>query len=126
MAISGTRSQEFPLDQLSIRLQVSKQTIVRWIDRHLLDASLRWGLTEENEEVHLIELDEHTLDFLESFVERYRDEVVSKKEARRILKEIDKKKVNKMINKEKLEVLKVDGETRIVVGSIEDFLIESP
>lgn len=116
---------EFRLEELSIRLQVSRQTIVRWIDRHLLDASLRWGLTEENEEVHFIELDQATLDFLESFVDRYREEVVSKKEARRILKEIDKKKVNKMINKEKLEVTKIDGETRIVVGSIEDFLIDN-
>lgn len=121
----ATTSMEFPLEQLSTRLQVSKQTIVRWIDRHLLDASLRWGLTEENEEVHFIELDQATLDFLESFVDRYREEVVSKKEARRILKEIDKKKVNKMINKEKLEVTKIDGETRIVVGSIEDFLIDN-
>lgn len=116
---------ELPLEDLSTRLQVSKQTIVRWIDRHLLDASLRWGLTDDNREIHFIELNESTLDFLESFVDRYRDEVVSKKEARRILKEIDKKKVNKMINKEKLEVTKVDGETRIVVGSIEDFLIEN-
>lgn len=126
MAISGTSSLEFPLERLSKRLQVSTQTIVRWIDRHLLDAELRWGLTEENEEVHLIELDEQTLDFLESFVERYRHEAVSKKEARRILKEIDKKKVNKMINKEELEVTKIDGETRILVGSIEDFLISNP
>jgi RecJ-like exonuclease len=120
-----TTSKEFRLEELSSRLQVSKQTLVRWTDRHLLDASLRWGLTEENEEVHFIELNEATLDFLESFVERYREEVVSKKEARRILKEIDKKKVNKMINKEKLEVTKIDGETRIVVGSIEDFLIDN-
>lgn len=121
----ATTSMEFRLEELSTRLQVSKQTIVRWIDRHLLDASLRWGLTDENEEVHFIELDQATLDFLESFVDRYREEVVSKKEARRILKEIDKKKVNKMINKEKLEVTKIDGETRIVVGSIEDFLIDN-
>ena len=122
MAGTGSDTMELPLNELSDRLQVSKQTIVRWIDRHLLDADLRWGLTEENEEVHLIELTDESLEFLESFVGQYREELVSKKEARRILKEIDKKKVNKMINKEKLEVTKIDGETRITVGSIEDFL----
>lgn len=122
MAGTGSDTMELPLNELSDRLQVSKQTIVRWIDRHLLDADLRWGLTDENEEVHLIQLTDESLEFLESFVDQYREELVSKKEARRILKEIDKKKVNKMINKEKLEVTKIDGETRITVGSIEDFL----
>lgn len=122
MATTRAQKMEFPLSELSDRLEISRQTIVRWIDRHLLDADLRWGLTEENEEVHLIELTGESLEFLESFVEQYRQELVSKKEARRILKEIDKKKVNKMINKEKLEVTKIDGETRIIVGSIEDFL----
>jgi CTP-dependent riboflavin kinase len=122
MAGTGSDTMELPLNELSDRLQVSKQTIVRWIDRHLLDADLRWGLTDENEEIHLIELTDESLEFLESFVDQYREELVSKKEARRILKEIDKKKVNKMINKEKLEVTKIDGETRITVGSIEDFL----
>lgn len=122
MAGTGSDTMELPLNELSDRLQVSKQTIVRWIDRHLLDADLRWGLTDENEEVHLIQLTDESLEFLESFVDQYREELVSKKEARRILKEIDKKKVNKMINKEKLEVTKIDGETRITVGGIEDFL----
>ncbi len=56
-----------PLDDLSEHLQLSKQTIVRWVDRHLVDADLYWSLSESNEEIRMIDLSDDTLDFLEDF-----------------------------------------------------------
>lgn len=112
-----------PLDELSDRLQLSKQTIVRWVDRHLIDAELHWTLSDNNEEVRMIEISPQTMDFVESFAAEYREDVVSRTEARRILKQIDRKKIKKLIRAGDVKDVEVDEETRIVVGSIEDYLM---
>ena len=111
------------LDTLSERIKISKQTLVRWVDRHLIDANLGWALSDENNEVRVIELSDDTLDFLESFAKDYRDDTVTRTEARRILKKIDRKKIKKMIRAEDILAVEVDEEVKIVVGSIEDYLI---
>jgi hypothetical protein len=113
-----------PLDDLSEHLQLSKQTIVRWIDRHLIDADLYWSLSESNKEVRMIDLSDDTLDFLEDFAADYRDDVVSRTEARHILKQIDRKKIKKLIRAGDVKDVEVDEETRVVVGSLEDYLME--
>jgi len=114
--------QTIPLDDLSDDVQLSKQTIVRWIDRHLIDAELDWALSDENEEVRMITLTDDSLDFLRSFAEEYREDVVSRTEARHILKQIDRKKIKKLIRAGDVKDVEVDEETRIVVGSIEDYM----
>lgn len=111
-----------PLDELSNDVQLSKQTIVRWIDRHLIDAELDWSLSDSNEEVRMITISDDSLDFLRSFAEEYREDVVSRTEARHILKQIDRKKIKKLIRAGDVKDVEVDEETRIVVGSIEDYL----
>lgn len=126
MAAPSTTSREpkaIPLDELSEEIQLSKQTIVRWVDRHLIDAELHWALSEENEEVRMIELSDQTMEFLRSFAADYREDVVSRTEARRILKQIDRKKIKKLIRAGDIKDVEVDDETRIVVGSIEDYLM---
>ena len=115
--------EEMTLDQLSERLQISKQTLVRWVDRHLIDADLGWTLSDENKEIRVIELSEDTFRFLNSFSEGYRGDTVTRTEARRILKKIDRKKIKKMIRAGDILAVEVDDEVKIVVGSIEDYLI---
>lgn len=115
--------EEMSLDQLSERIQISKQTLVRWVDRHLIDADLSWTLSNTNEEIRVIELSEDTLKFLNSFSEDYRVDTVTRTEARRILKKIDRKKIKKMIRAGDILAVEVDDEVKIVVGSIEDYLI---
>jgi len=112
------------LDDLSERVQLSKQTIVRWVDRHLIDADLHWTLSEENKEIRIIEISDQSLGFLEEFAAEYREDVVSRTEARRILKQIDRKKIKKLIRAGDVKDVEVDEETRIVVGSLEDYLME--
>ncbi len=112
-----------PITELAERVQLSKQTIVQWIDRHLIDAELRWALDAGNEEVHVVEMTEDTLEFLEDFAADYREDVVSRTEARRILKQIDRKKIKKLIRAGDVRDVEVDEETKIVVGSIEDYLM---
>lgn len=114
--------QTIPLDDLSDDVQLSKQTIVRWIDRHLIDAELDWALSDDNEEVRMITLSDDSLAFLRSFAEEYREDVVSRTEARHILKQIDRKKIKKLIRAGDVKDVEVDEETRIVVGSIEDYM----
>lgn len=111
------------LDQLSERLQISKQTLVRWVDRHLIDADLGWALSDQNKEIRVIELSEDTFRFLNSFSEDYREDTVTRTEARRILKKIDRKKIKKMIRAGDILAVEVDDEVKIIVGSIEDYLI---
>jgi hypothetical protein len=112
-----------PLNELSEHLQLSKQTLVRWSDRHLIDADLYWTLSDTNEEIRMIDLTDETLDFLEDFAADYREDVVSRTEARRILKQIDRKKIKKLIRAGDVEDVEVDEETRVVVGSLEDYLM---
>jgi hypothetical protein len=118
------RPRSMPLDELSHQVLLSRQTIVHWIDRHLIDAELRWALNDKNEEVRVIELTDSTLDFLGGFAADYREDTVSRTEARRILRQIDRKKIKKLIRAGDVQDVEVDEETKIVVGSIEDFLIE--
>jgi DNA-binding MarR family transcriptional regulator len=112
-----------PLDDLSQRIRLSKQTIVRWVDRHLVDAELFWALSDDNREVRMIELTPQSLKYIEEFAADYREDVVSRTEARRILKQIDRKKIKKLIRAGDVKDVEVDDETRIVVGSIEDYLM---
>ncbi len=120
---TSRQPKTMPLDELSEHLQLSKQTLVRWTDRHLIDADLYWSLSDANEEIRMIDLTDETLDFLEDFAADYREDVVSRTEARRILKQIDRKKIKKLIRAGDVEDVEVDEETRVVVGSLEDYLM---
>ncbi len=114
---------EFELDRLSEDLKISKQTLVRWSDRGLVEATLHWGITDANEEVRLIRIAPPSLELLRGFASVYREDTVTRTEARRILKLIDRSQVQKLIRHGDLEAKKVDDETRVVVGSIEDHLM---
>ena len=72
----------------------------------------------------MIDLTDESLDFLEEFAADYREDVVSRTDARRILKQIDRKKIKKLIRAGDVEDVEVDEETRVVVGSLEDYLID--
>lgn len=122
LSTATTSSSPIPLNQLSERLGLSKQTLVRWVDRHLIDAELKWALNDANEEIHVIEVSDDTLAYLDSFAGEYRDDVVTCTQARRILKMIDRKRVKKLIRAKDITAVDVEGETRVVVGSIEDYL----
>ena len=110
------------LDELSEALRISKQTLVRWTDRGLIDASLGWGISNANEETRLIEISPSSLDFLKGFADEYRDDTVSRTEARRLLKLIDRNQVQKLIRQGSIKAKKIKGETRVSVGSVEDYL----
>lgn len=116
-------NSEIELDTLSGDLQISKQTLVRWSDRGIIDATLHWSISASNEELRLIRIAPRSLEFLRGFATEYRGDTVSRTEARRILKLIDRSQVQKLIRHGQLESKKVDDETRVVVGSIEDHLI---
>lgn len=125
-SLSANRTEdtkEFALDELSNDLQISQQTLVRWVDRHLIDASLGWTLTEDNEELRVIRIAPDKIDALKSFAAEYREGRVTRKEARRILKMIDRKKVKKMVRAGDIETVTEDDETKVVIGSIEDYLM---
>jgi hypothetical protein len=94
------------------------------VDHHLIDAELYWSLSDTNEEIRMIDLTDESLDFLEEFAADYREDVVSRTDARRILKQIDRKKIKKLIRAGDVEDVEVDEETRVVVGSLEDYLID--
>lgn len=115
--------RELELDKLSDDVAISKQTLVRWADRGLIDAELDWAISDDNEELRLIRITPRSLEFLEGFAEEYRDDTVSRTEARRILKMIDRSQVQKLLRQGDLTSRKVDDETRVVIGSVEDYLI---
>ena len=115
--------EEHLLEDLSHELNISMQTIVRWADRHLIDAELGWSLTDDNEEVRVIRLRKGKLDDIKAFAQEYRDGYVTRKEARRILKMIDRRKVKKMVRAGDIETAEVDEETKVHVASIEDYLM---
>jgi hypothetical protein len=115
--------QEFELDRLSEEIRISKQTLVRWADRGIIDASLHWGISTKNEELRLIRVSPSSVEFLKAFAQEYRDDTVSRTEARRILKLIDRSQVQKLLRHGQLQSKKVEDETRVVVGSIEDHLM---
>lgn len=117
-------AQEFELDTLSEAVRISKQTLVRWSDRGLIDATLDWSISDANEELRLIRIAPRSLDFLRTFAEEYREDTVSRTEARRILKMIDRSQVQKLLRQGDLTSKKIDDETRVVIGSVEDYLME--
>lgn len=116
-------AQTLRLDELSEVLRISRQTLVRWTDRGLIDAALDWGVSDANEELRLIQITQSTLDFLEGFAGEYREDTVSRTEARRLLKLIDRNQVQKLIRQGSIKARKIKGETRVSVGSVEDYLM---
>ena len=116
-------AQILRLDELSEALRISRQTLVRWTDRGLIDAALDWGVSDENQELRLIQLNQTTLDFLGEFAGEYREDTVSRTEARRLLKLIDRNQVQKLIRQGSIKARKIKGETRVSVGSVEDYLM---
>lgn len=111
------------LDELSEAIRISRQTLVRWTDRGLISAELDWGVSDLNVQMRLIQLSDSTLDFLRGFAGEYRDDTVSRTEARRLLKLIDRNQVQKLIRQGSIKARKVKGETRVSVGSVEDYLM---
>ena len=111
------------LDELSEALRISRQTLVRWTDRGLINADLGWGVSDSNQETRLIEVDDSTIEFLEGFAGEYREDTVSRTEARRLLKLIDRNQVQKLIRQGSIKARKIKGETRVSVGSVEDYLM---
>ncbi|MEM0962424.1 MAG: hypothetical protein AAGK21_07830 [Bacteroidota bacterium] len=118
-----TDRQTLRLDELSEAIRISRQTLVRWTDRGLIEADLDWGVSEDNQETRLIELTPSTVEFLEGFAGEYREDTVSRTEARRLLKLIDRNQVQKLIRQGSIKARKVKGETRVSVGSVEDYLM---
>ena len=112
------------LDELSEAVGISKQTLVSWTDRGLIEASLDWGLSDQNEELRLIHISSSSLDFLRGFAGEYRSDTVSRTEARRLLKLIDRNQVQRLIRQGSIKAKKIKGETRVSVGSVEDYLME--
>ena len=121
--MTTTDAQTLRLDELSEALRISRQTLVRWTDRGLIDAALDWGVSDQNEETRLIQITPSTRDFLEGFAGEYREDTVSRTEARRLLKLIDRNQVQKLIRQGSIKAKKIKGETRVSVGSVEDYLM---
>ena len=117
-------AREFEFDTLSEDVKISKQTLVRWADRGLIDAALNWTISDTNEELRMIRIAPRSLEFLRGFAEEYREDTVSRTEARRILKMIDRSQVQKLLRQGDLKSKKVDDETRVVIGSVEDYLMD--
>lgn len=115
--------QTLRLDELSEAIRISRQTLVRWTDRGLIAADLGWGVSDDNAETRLIEIDQSTIEFLEGFAGEYREDTVSRTEARRLLKLIDRNQVQKLIRQGSIKARKIKGETRVSVGSVEDYLM---
>ena len=111
------------LDERSEALRISRQTLVRWTDRGLINADLGCGVSDSNQETRLIEVDDSTIEFLEGFAGEYREDTVSRTEARRLLKLIDRNQVQKLIRQGSIKARKIKGETRVSVGSVEDYLM---
>lgn len=113
------------LDTLSNRLNLSRQTILHWIDRHLVEASMVWMNGNGNRDERLVEISQETLMFLERFADQYRNDVVSSAQARRILKIVDRRQVKRMLRASDIVAIEVEGEKRLLVGSLEDYLRRS-
>ncbi len=111
------------LDELSEAIRISRQTLVRWTDRGLINAELDWGVSDANAQTRLMKISDSSLDFLRGFAGEYRDDTVSRTEARRLLKLIDRNQVQKLIRQGSIKARKVKGETRVSVGSVEDYLM---
>jgi hypothetical protein len=112
------------LAALSEELRVSRRTIVGWVDRHLIDAKLAWRTSTNPEERRVIVLDESSRTFLKGFADEYREDTVSRTDARHILRKIDASQVKRLIRTGDFETKEEGEDLRVVVGSIEDYLIE--
>ena len=123
MTASAPEPTQLRLDELSEAIRISRQTLVRWTDRGLIQAELGWGISDDNAETRLIHITPPTREFLESFSEEYREDTVSRTEARRLLKLIDRNQVQKLIRQGSIKARKIKGETRVSVGSVEDYLM---
>ena len=123
MTDTSADAQTLRLDELSEAIRISRQTLVRWTDRGLIQAELGWGISTDNAETRLIEITPPTREFLESFSTEYREDTVSRTEARRLLKLIDRNQVQKLIRQGSIKARKIKGETRVSVGSVEDYLM---
>ena len=121
---SDVERVEWSLEELSQRLQISMQTLVRWVGRHLIDGELGWTLSDDNEELRVIRIRTGKIDELKAFAEDYRSGQVTRTEARRILKLIDRRQVKKMVRAGDIETIQVGDETKVLVGSIEDYLMQ--
>lgn len=118
----GSRTT-LPLEAVSRRVRLSQQTLARWVDRHLVDAALGWRINERNEEERTIQLTPASLAALEGIASAYRSDVVTRTEARRILKVVDRAVIKRLLRAEEVECREVNGETCILVGSLEDYLM---
>lgn len=112
-----------PLHNLSEQIRISSQTLVRWVDRHLIDAQLGWDHSD-HAQIRTIRIEQSTLDFLRTFASEYRDDTVSRTEARRLLKKIDPRNVKRLIRAGDIETVQIGEDVRIVIGSIEDYLLD--
>jgi hypothetical protein len=115
--------QELPLDDLSAAVRISKQTLVTWVDRGLIEATLDWGVSGTNAPVRLIRINASSLDFVRGFAADYRVDTVSRTESRRLLKLIDRNQVQRLVRRGLVQTRRVGPETRLDVGSIEDYLM---
>jgi hypothetical protein len=121
-------TQELLLDDLSNDVRISKQTLVTWVDRGLIDATLDWGGGGLGPPVRLIRIGDAALQFVRSFAADYRNDTVSRTESRRLLRLIDRNQVQRLVRRGLVRTRVVEGETRLDVGSIEDYLrtLEAP
>ena len=119
---------EFTLDALSDDIRISKQTLVTWVDRGLIEATLSWGVGGTNAPVRLIRISPASLDFVRGFAADYRNDTVSRTESRRLLKLIDRNQVQRLVRQGRVKTRRIEGETRLDVGSVEDYLrtLEAP
>ena len=120
--------REMPLDELSEDVRISRQTLVTWVDRGLVEATLDWGSASGGESVRLIRISPASLEFVRAFAKDYRLDTVSRTESRRLLKLIDRNQVQRLVRRGLVRTKTVGNETRLDVGSIEDYLrsLESP
>ena len=119
-----TDATRLHLDELSEALRISRQTLVNWTDRGLIEAELGWGAHAPGaDQARVMSLTEDTLDFLRGFADKYRDDTVSRTKARRLLRLVDRNQVQKLIRQGSIKARKVRGETRVSVGSVEDYLM---
>lgn len=122
-ADAAVEREVIPLELLSQELRVSMQTLLRWVDRRVIDGSVRWVLTDDNEELRVIDIRKDRHSEIEAFAKEYRQSAVTHKQARRILKMIDRKRVQRLVQKGDLEAVETDHEKKMRVGSIEDYLM---
>jgi len=120
--------QELVLDELSDGVRISRQTLVTWVDRGLIEATLDWGSGPAGNPLRLIRISDTSLEFVRTFAAEYREDTVSRTESRRLLKLIDRNQVQRLVRRGLVRTRAVGGETRLDVGSIEDYLrsLEAP